>query len=482
MRLTATDDFVFAAEVSTTFWAIDLRNDNAVVFFNDEGLPNNKFQDIAVENGQLYVGPDATSNNFNVSNDRSGIYYMDLDERQWKILNAENGGLDPARCNTSIGFVHFDEQSNKAFISSFNNGINVLRDGELTGIYDTLNSCLTGIIRNDNGSYDAIRPIGLNTDAQGNLWVALDNAARALTVFAPLAGGDTACYAYDLPESSDDNSRGLEIDDFGYLWIPIRQQGIVLIDPRGTPETDRDDVSMRVSTEPGSGNLVSANVNVVKKDRDGAVWAGTATGVSVFYNPFGLLYGEGGDGICPVYNQRCLLQEQEITAIAVDGANRKWFGTNGGGVFLFNEEGNQQIRAFNTRNSPLLSDFILDIDIDGRTGEVFFATEQGLISYASDAAEGREDNEEVTAYPNPVFRDYRDDIVIRGSANESVIRITTASGQLVRELRSKGGLTLWDGRDARGSRVSAGVYFILLSDENGELAGKTKIAVLDRDQ
>lgn len=471
------NDRLYIAEGGVTLQAIDYANDT-LLFQNEEGLPNNKAQDIAIENGQLYVGPDATANNFSASFDRSGIYYMNLDEREWRVLNAENGGLDSVRCNTSIGFIHFDAPNNTAYMSSFDYGINVLRDGELVGIYDTLNSCLTGVERNPNGTYDFIRPVGIDVDARGNLWVALDDAARSLTVFT----ADSACYAYDLPETPDDNSRGLEIDDFGYIWVPVRQQGIVLIDPNGTPETNADDVSTRVSTEQGRGALASGNVNVVKKDLEGAVWAGTATGVSVFYNPSGLLYGGGGDAICPVYNQRCLLQEEEITAIAVDGANRKWFGTSGGGVFLFNAEGNEQIHAFNTENSPLLSDFILDIDIDDRTGEVFFATENGIISYVSDATEGRPDNSKVTAYPNPVFRDYRDNVVIRGSANDSYIRITTASGQLVRELRSSGGLTLWDARDARGSRVSPGVYFILLADENGALAGKTKIAVLDRDQ
>ena len=79
-----------------------------------------------------------------------------------------------------------------------------------------------------------------------------------------------------------------------------------------------------------------------------------------------------------------------MTAIAVDGANRKWVGTAKAGVFLFSDDGLETIHHFTTDNSPLLSDNIFEIAIDGKNGTVYFGTEKGLISYKSTAIDGKD--------------------------------------------------------------------------------------------
>ena len=112
-------------------------------------------------------------------------------------------------------------------------------------------------------------------------------------------------------------------------------------------------------------------------DKEGTIWIGTQTGIYLFYPP----------SITPQQilirqdnSYQYLLASEVVTAIAVDGANRKWVGTESGGVYLFSADGQNQIRHFTLENSPLFSNNITSITINGKTGEVYFGTDKGLIS------------------------------------------------------------------------------------------------------
>ena len=59
-----------------------------------------------------------------------------------------------------------------------------------------------------------------------------------------------------------------------------------------------------------------------------------------------------------------LLENNNISAIAIDGANRKWFGTKGNGVYLISADNITQIHHFTSSNSNLLSDDIESIAIN----------------------------------------------------------------------------------------------------------------------
>jgi hypothetical protein len=120
------------------------------------------------------------------------------------------------------------------------------------------------------------------------------------------------------------------------------------------------------------------------------------------------------------------------------------------------------------------------VAIDGTTGEVFFATAKGLISYRGDATAGKENCDDVLVFPNPVLSDYSGPITIQGSSANSIVKITTVSGMLVREVVAQGGSATWDGMDLYGNRVASGVYLALISNDDGERACIGKFAVINR--
>jgi hypothetical protein len=117
---------------------------------------------------------------------------------------------------------------------------------------------------------------------------------------------------------------------------------------------------------------------------------------------------------------------------------------------------------FTKDNSPLPDNTIRSIATNDRTGEVFFGTDRGIISYQGDATAGRRVNNDanVQVFPNPVRPDYNGPITVRGFSTDAVIKITDANGKLVYETEALGGQVTWDGRDYNGRRVQTGVYLV----------------------
>jgi hypothetical protein len=176
-----------------------------------------------------------------------------------------------------------------------------------------------------------------------------------------------------------------------------------------------------------------------------------------------------------------LLANVDITCIAVDGANRKWIGTSGAGVYLISADNMEQLQHFTTDNSPLLSNDVESIAVNGTTGEVFFGTQQGLCSYMSDATEAAIEmvKDDVYAYPNPVTSAYNGLISVVGLSMNADVKILTTSGQLVAQGRSNGGTFTWDGRDRQGRRVASGVYMVATATSDGKKGVVCKIAVIN---
>jgi hypothetical protein len=140
------------------------------------------------------------------------------------------------------------------------------------------------------------------------------------------------------------------------------------------------------------------------------------------------------------------------------GGNRQW-------CFLVSSEGEKLLYLFTEANSPLLSNDVKKITIDGKTGEVFFATANGICSFRSTATEGGETNSKVLVFPNPVPPGYAGTIAIRGLVNNAIVKITELDGRLVYQTRALGGQAVWDGKDYRGRKISSGVYLVLVSDD-----------------
>ena len=266
----------------------------------------------------------------------------------------------------------------------------------------------------------------------------------------------------------------------GYVFAIIRGKGVLAINYNGTIDNKDDDVYKLLVDKEGQGGLPTKDVYSITEDLDGNIWLGTIKGVAIFYNQEAIFTEENFDAeqilISQDGNTQILLETEAINNIEIDGGNNKWIATQNNGVYRFSPDGLTQLAHYTKENTPLPSNNVYDIGINQANGQIFFATDRGLISYTGDATNFDNKMEKVYAYPNPVPSDYQGLISIQGLAYESQVRITDIAGKMVFSGSSEGGRCVWNGKDAQGNRPSAGVYIIMAGDSQGDDKNVSKIA------
>lgn len=363
---------------------------------------------------------------------------------------------------------------NEFYVSSWGNGIVVFRDGQFVENYNPTNSSLETIIP---GAYCRIG--GIAFDSEGNLWASNAGVTNPISVRTPEGTWKSFPYQNEIssPRQSD-----IVYSPSGQLWVVLPSGGgFFVLDPGDDPLATESHTTRSFKPFDSDGAALPNDISAISFDRDGYLWVGTNEGVIVSYNPHRVLEPS-------VFNfQRVkipdvvqglavyLLESETVTSIAVDGGNRKWFGTLRSGVFLQSADGSEQILHFTKENSPLPSNNIQHIGIHPKTGEVFFATDKGMVSYRGDATEPVNRFGKVYAFPNPVRPSYTGLITITGLVDKTVVKITDVSGNLVYETNSLGGQATWDGKNLNGKRVSTGVYLFFCADEKGEQSAVGKI-------
>lgn len=434
-----------------------------------DGPQNNYVTQVAAGDGEFYVAPRGKKGTSDRYYDRSGIYYFDFTEGGWNNSNQTNERLDDTKVYLDFARVFRHPGTARTFIASWGQGVVEMMHGEVVDYLMPTNSGMAPSL-NIIGDSSA-RCSGVFMDDQQNLWVTQILGDYNLN----LRTNTGQWYNYF---TGTINPVGIIGDDYGNLWINNQGQGLLVFNHNNTPGTPGDDKTKNLTNITGQGGLPNNSVNAMAKDQDGHIWIGTTEGVVVFYDPGSVFNANYPDASCPIIDGFCLLRDQKVTGIAVDGANRKWISTENG-VYLISADGTEQLKHFTEANSPLFDDEVKDIAIDQSSGEVFIGTNKGLMSYMGEATGGKENSTQLLVSPNPVPSSYDGVISISGSVAESSVRITTVSGHLVKELESFGGQTIWDGTDAYGNRVRPGIYLVMLATADGESPGITKIAILD---
>jgi sugar lactone lactonase YvrE len=429
---------------------------------------------MAISGDDLYVAPGSVNSAWGNVYNNSGVYSF-IGE-QWFTLKDNNPAFDTL--NDIICLAIDPSDKGHVYAGSFFNGLVEIKNGIVQNVYNETNSGLERPYSN----YYWMGISGLAFDKDNNLWVVNVGCNKLLKMKKP----DGTWYSFNMsPYVSQPRTYDVLIDGHNQKWVLLTNTpGILVFSENGTPENPGDDIKRVLTANVGNGNLPSNNVICLAEDLDGKIWFGTDHGVAVLHNPENI--SEGGnydaqqikivqDGVTQL-----LLQFENVTSIAVDGANRKWFGTEKAGVFLMNEDCTEELLHFTEDNSPLLSNTITDIVINKGTGEVFFGTGNGIISYKGNATQGGETIEHgVYAYPNPVPSGYAGYVGIKGLMRNTTVKITDAAGNLVYETISKGGQAIWNAKNFDGKPVKSGVYFVLCSSEDGAEKVVTKIMVLN---
>ncbi len=445
---------------------------------NTEGPKRNYCDFLLMHNDKLYV---AGGGRWSIPLFRRGTAMIyNTTEQTWTNLNHITDFWNYTRDATSIAVNPTDE--NNYFISTWGYGIYNINNNELKNHYDNRNSILNSSL-GDDAAY--VRVEGLAYDNNNNLW--MTNSGVANTIKVLKADGSWASLYYSDISSATLADKILIMNN-GDKWVNLvraDKSGIFVFNDNGTIEDISDDDFYHFSSlDDAQGSIGAEEYFCVTKDKNDQIWIGTNRGPVIVYNPLRVLDNKQNTVFNRIIHtdengiQDYFLKDERVRAIAVDGGNRKWIGTASSGAYLLSEDGTQIIEHFTTENSPLLSNDIMSIAINNKTGEVFFGTTNGLISYWGDATEGSADYSNVYAYPNPVRPDFDHKVIITGLMENSNVKITDVRGNLIYQGRSMGGQISWDCRNSRGRQVAAGVYLVLSSTPEGKESVVTKIAVV----
>ncbi len=409
---------------------------------------SHKSNKIVAKNGEVWVASGGIQPNHSYLWYQDGIFAA-IDG----IWTRYSNNIDELQGLFDFYDIAIHPENGHIYFSSFLGGL-VAFDRENFTRYDDSNTTL----RNAVGDGDRTRVGGIAFDEEANLWVANHMAAKPIGVL----GNDGTWKSFSAPQT---RLIDVAVDHSGYKWYITGETGIVVFD-EGEMDVDGDERSRVINLSNSA--LESNKVKSIAVDLEGDVWVGTDQGVYIFecgsdvFNP----NCQGVRRIVELggYNAY-LLETEDIRTIAVDGGNRKWFGTTNG-VFVQSPNGEEQIATFDTGNSPLFDNTITTIGIDDETGEVYIGTAKGIISYRGEATKGGIVNAtaEIYAFPNPVRPDYYGSIAIKGLARDADVKITDVSGRLVYENKALGGQFIWDGNDYNGRRASSGVYLVYIAN------------------
>ena len=416
--------------------------------------------DVAFKKNKAFVASGGVSDGFGYLFSREGYYQ--LEEGTWTTYNQDN--IDIVRENDIVNLytVATHPTLNKLYIGSYWGGV-LERDLDTDEyvLFDDTNSSL----RTDVGDTERVKITDMEFDDDKNLWITNFGAEKALSVYT----AEGTWHSFDL--NSDGRVIDVAIDPFGYKWIAVigNSGGLLIYDDNGTIADPTDDRQRFLNI--GNSTISTNLINSVAADLNGDVWLGTAEGPIVFEcgaNSFDLSGCEGSrrkvlqDSIAAF-----LLQTEEIRAIEVDGANRKWFGTRNG-IFVQSPVGEEQVMKFDVSNSPLFDNTINTLSYNGESGEMFIISDKGMQVYRTDATDPERVHveENIYAFPNPVRPDYNGPIAIKGLVEDARVKITDINGKLVYETTALGGQAIWDGRDYLGADAAAGVYLVFSSSRD----------------
>lgn len=446
-----------------------------------DGPKYNYFGFMKYINGQLYTTTYTKS-----TASRGGVQLLD-DNRNWTFFQ---DSLEKVTDHNYLRTYSIDADPtdpSRAIVAA-RTGVYEFRDGKFVKDYNWDNS--DGVIQVastvGNGNKNYVMTTAGIFDTEGNFWC-LNSVSPSTSIIELTHEGQWVSHHHDelmvYENRSFEEMRGLMFDSRGLLWFVndfYRIPSLVRYD------IHTDEIKVYEELVNQDGITYSPNyVHCVAEDRDGNIWIGTNIGA--FYLPAANVTGDDatfyqfkvprndGSGYADY-----LMNGVNISTIAIDGAGRKWFGTNGNGVYLVSNDNLSQVYHFTASDSPLLSDNVESIACNMTTGEVFIGTDKGLCSYMSDATKPADDGDDsdVNVYPNPVSHDYTGLVTVTGLSFNADVKVLTASGTLVAEGRSNGGTYTWDVCDKDGRRVASGVYNIVTATSDGRKGVVCKVAVI----
>lgn len=473
---TVVNNEIFIATSNNGLFSSSVLNPSEFANITPSGPLNNQIFRVKKSPSALYALYGAYSRDYNpYVNGGPGAFAINkFSGTNWSII--PYSALLGAKSLSNIAFNPNNE--NQFYVSSYFSGLLKVTNDIPTNLYtynNTGSNGLESLIVPSDPNYKDVRINGPAFDKSGNLWMTNNLVQRTLKVLK----NDGQWQSYDLSAvistPTVENNGILVIDKNNTKWLSTYKNGVV-----GFNENLGN--KLLACKSDTTGNLPNVDVRCLAIDTKNQLWIGTSSGlrylpsVDSFTNDTELKSKSIiilEDGLAQE-----LFYDQFIFDIAVDGANRKWISTAGTGVYLVSSNGQETLYHFTKEDSPLPDNNVIDIEIDGITGEVFFVTEKGMVSFKGISTKASDTLENVFVYPNPVRPDFLETVKISGLTNKAIVKITDIEGNLVYEKTSEGGTVEWDTSAFGNYKVASGVYMIFISGQDGIETKVKKVMII----
>ncbi len=441
--------------VGQDLWIADLKrglirlNLTSVVAtsYNPNGVYSASIGQIAYGNGQILVTAGGFRGVGQPMGNPNGFYVFS--QGIWQSYNAVDSLFGSVRVSYSLDMTAalYDRKRQQWILGSYGGGLFRLKGDSLIKYPESLFFRITSLTQSPDGTiYAARHPEGGGgcvLKLEGDSWVLIPSP-----VFQP-------------DEIISDNS--------GFLYLRSPNE-IIVLNPK-TAET----VS---STQ--SGSLFADKIFTdMALNPSGGIWVATDDGILEMISLASTFKQKSILSRTPRINQERALRDTPLNTVAVDGGGQVWVGADDG-LRLFDAQFSQLLEHFTVANSPLLSDKVTQITANPLNGEVFVGTSLGLISYRTASVEATFGVEQsVRVFPNPVLPGFSGLVGITGITRDGIVKITDASGAMIRELKASGGAVGWDCNDYNGQRAKPGIYYVFMIAQSGEQSFLAKIALVN---
>ena len=469
--------FSFALSLNDQIW-IGSSSDGLIRYFNDDnfdlispqGPLRNSIFDIETLPSEIWIAHGDYDMFYNpYPLEKHGLsHYVDS---KWKnipnqqLFNADSF-VRVASHPTNIGTL---------YACSYHGGIVALEENAAVAFWDETNSGLESLSF-VGPNYTSIRVRDALVDDSGNLWSITAFVQKGLKKRSPSGQWESIDLSEVLMDYKQESGySNLELYNNKILFFGGLNSGLIGVDISQSPPQMKRIMG-------GDKGLPSDDIRSIRLDKDNRLWVGTRDGLAVLYAPNrffeedtelrSIVISDGG-------NLRELLSGQFISDIEVDGNNQKWISTSSSGVFLISPDGSQILQNFTKENSPLPTSSVKTIGIDDASGQVYFGTLNGIVSFQGDAYVESESLSDANVFPNPVRPNFLGNVVIRGLQQKTRVKITDIAGNLVYDTTSEGGSISWNLRSFSGARVRSGVYLIFVTSKDGLDSAVKKLMVIN---
>lgn len=398
-----------------------------------------------------------------------GISIFNTNTSWTKIPNTEVAGAV-----TLAAIVENPRNTSEVFVASGHSGLLKFTNKTNPFLFNQTNFLESVLLPPPNQNFVSVRINGMKYDKEGNLWLTNALVANGIKVLK----NNNTWQSYNLSAVIQNPTAlhygNIDIDKNGTKWAATYGGGVLAFNEK------HNNKFIIINEE--NGNLPNNDVRCVAVDNKNQLWIGTFKGLRILNNVDRFISETALTTTNIVIQDGDLAQElfyqQVIQDIKVDGANNKWVAIADAGVFQVSANGQTTLRRFTKENSPLPSNNVLDIEIDEVSGEVFFATDKGLVSFLGSATKGDDDLQNVYIYPNPVRPEYSGTVKISGLMDKVNLKITDIEGNLVFETTSSGGTVEWDTTAFGKYKVASGVYMVFVSSSDAAETTVKKIMVI----